>query len=117
MSEDGQPPVRRGLRRRVAANPATEIAWRIAVGVVGGTITFLGVVFLITPGPGWLVIFVGLGILASEFAWAERALMKAKLAGIAAKNRAMAPARRRWVYAGVFAIVSLLGAGLWLWLR
>ena len=34
----------------------------------------LGVVLLPLPGPGWLVIFAGLAILASEFAWAERLL-------------------------------------------
>ena len=26
------------------------------------------------PGPGWLIVFLGLGILATEFAWAERLL-------------------------------------------
>jgi hypothetical protein len=27
---------------------------------------------LVTPGPGWLVIFLGLGLLAAEFVWARR---------------------------------------------
>lgn len=27
---------------------------------------------LITPGPGWAAIFVGLSLLATEFAWASR---------------------------------------------
>lgn len=26
------------------------------------------------PGPGWLIVFAGLGILASEFEWARRTL-------------------------------------------
>ena len=30
------------------------------------------------PGPGWLVVFLGLAILASEFAWAERLLRFAR---------------------------------------
>lgn len=34
----------------------------------------LGVLLLPLPGPGWLVIFVGLGVLASEFTWARRLL-------------------------------------------
>ena len=58
---------------------------RVLVGVVGGLITILGVVALIAPGPGWLIIFAGLGILGTEFAWAARALKTAK--GVA--NRAI----------------------------
>ncbi len=43
----------------------------------------LGLFLIPFPGPGWLVVFVGLGILASEFAWAERLLdfAKAKVRG------------------------------------
>ena len=62
---------------------------RVLVGVVGGLVTLLGVVALIAPGPGWLIIFTGLGILATEFAWAARALAKAR--GIA--SRAASSAR------------------------
>jgi uncharacterized protein (TIGR02611 family) len=62
---------------------------RVFVGVVGGLVTLLGVVALIAPGPGWLIIFTGLGILATEFAWAARALTKAR--GIA--SRAASSAR------------------------
>jgi len=62
---------------------------RVLVGVLGGLVTLLGVVALIAPGPGWLIIFTGLGILATEFAWAARALTKAR--GIA--SRAASSAR------------------------
>jgi len=62
---------------------------RVLVGVVGGLVTLLGVVALVAPGPGWLIIFTGLGILATEFAWAARALTKAR--GIA--SRAASSAR------------------------
>ena len=63
----------------------SPILKRVLVGVVGGLITVLGVVALIAPGPGWLIIFAGLGILGTEFAWAARALKIAK--GVA--NRAI----------------------------
>ena len=33
---------------------------------------------LVTPGPGWLVIFAGLSVLAVEFAWARRLLKRIK---------------------------------------
>jgi uncharacterized protein (TIGR02611 family) len=61
-------------------NPALK---RVLVGVAGGFVTLLGVVALVAPGPGWLIIFTGLGILATEFAWAARALTKAR--GIASR--------------------------------
>jgi len=44
------------------------------VGVLGTLVVLLGLVLVPFPGPGWLIVFVGLGILATEFAWAERLL-------------------------------------------
>ena len=61
----------------------SPILKRVLVGVVGGLVTVIGVVALIAPGPGWLIIFAGLGILGSEFAWAARALKTAK--GVASR--------------------------------
>jgi len=43
--------------------------------LAGFTLLALGAVMLFTPGPGWLVIFLGLTLLAAEFVWAKR-LMK-----------------------------------------
>ncbi len=54
---------------------------RIAVTVVGFAVLIAGLVMMVTPGPGVLVIVVGLAILASEWAWAERALDRAKAGG------------------------------------
>lgn len=62
-----------------------RLAKRIVIGVVGGTVLALGVVMMITPGPGVAGIIAGLGILAVEFAWARSLLRKAK-----AKAQAMA---------------------------
>ena len=46
-----------------------------AMKVAGGFVLLTaGVVMLATPGPGWLAIAGGLGLLASEFAWARRLL-------------------------------------------
>jgi uncharacterized protein (TIGR02611 family) len=42
--------------------------------VLGTLVVLLGLVLVPFPGPGWLIVFVGLGILATEFAWAERLL-------------------------------------------
>ena len=51
---------------------------RIAVIVVGSVTIVVGIVILPTLLPGWLVIFTGLGILATEFAWAARSLKRGR---------------------------------------
>ena len=55
-----------------------KIAKRIAIGIVGGTVLVIGVVMIVAPGPAFVVIPVGLGILGLEFAWARIWLKKAK---------------------------------------
>lgn len=54
---------------------------RIAVTVVGFVVLIAGVVMMVTPGPGLIAILAGLAILATEWAWAERALARAKTRG------------------------------------
>ena len=49
-------------------------AKRVLRIVVGFTLLLIGVVLLVGPGPGWLVILLGLGLLAAEFVWARRLL-------------------------------------------
>lgn len=50
--------------------------------VIGFTVLLAGVVMLITPGPGLVVIAGGLAILAAEFAWARWLLNKLKERGV-----------------------------------
>lgn len=76
-NEPGQPDQaadRPGIRGRVRAHWALGPAYRAAVGVIGIAVVILGLILLPLPGPGWLVVFIGLGILATEFVWAERLL-------------------------------------------
>ncbi len=51
---------------------------KIILGVVGGVVLALGIVMIPYPGPGWVVVFIGLAILAQEFPWAQRVLDIAK---------------------------------------
>ena len=55
-----------------------NIVWRIFIGFLGGLVSIVGGIMLIGPGPGLLVILGGLGILASEFAWAGEVILHAK---------------------------------------
>lgn len=53
-------------------------ARRIAIFVVGVTVVLIGCALIVLPGPAFVVIPVGIGILAIEFAWARRLLRRAK---------------------------------------
>lgn len=46
---------------------------RVAVTLVGFLVLLVGLVLLMLPGPGLLVIALGFAILATEFVWAWRA--------------------------------------------
>jgi uncharacterized protein (TIGR02611 family) len=74
---------RDGLRRLVARNRGLEIAYRVVVAVIGFAIIVTGLALIPLPGPGWLIVFAGLAVLSTEFAWAERLLnyARAKVAG------------------------------------
>lgn len=63
-----------GFRDKIRRNPALNLTYRIVVGVLGVAIMVLGLALVPLPGPGWLIVFLGLGLLATEFAWAERLL-------------------------------------------
>jgi uncharacterized protein (TIGR02611 family) len=73
-------------------NASWRLIRRIAITVVGLVVTMIGVVLLIAPGPGFLVIALGLLILSVEYEWARRQLETVKarartVADQAAANR------------------------------
>jgi uncharacterized protein (TIGR02611 family) len=51
-------------------------AKRLVMVVIGFTVVLLGVVMLVTPGPGVAAIVGGLAILATEFVWAKKLLKR-----------------------------------------
>jgi uncharacterized protein (TIGR02611 family) len=61
--------------------------------VAGFTLLLAGVVMLVTPGPGWLVIFFGLGLLAAEFVWARRLMDRIKREGGRVKDAVWSPSK------------------------
>jgi uncharacterized protein (TIGR02611 family) len=69
------------VRERIRSQPHADLAYRIAVGVLGGLVVVIGLVLVPFPGPGWAIVVVGLILLASEFGWARRLLahVRAKL--------------------------------------
>ena len=59
---------------------------RVAVTIAGFAVLLAGVALLVLPGPGWLLIFIGLGILSTEYVWAQRMLATAKRKAEQAKD-------------------------------
>jgi tellurite resistance protein TerC len=53
-------------------------ARRIAIAIVGFSVLIVGIAMIVLPGPAFIVIPVGLGILGLEFAWARHWLHKVK---------------------------------------
>ena len=66
---------------------------KLIVGVIGLTILLIGVAMTVLPGPAFIVIPVGLGILATEFAWARRAVRRARVMIAKARGRESGKAR------------------------
>ena len=61
---------------------------RFLIGAAGGAVLFVGLAMVVLPGPAFVVIPIGLAILATEFAWAKRWLDKAKQKFAAARGYA-----------------------------
>ena len=66
---------------RKTAHLTYKTARRIAILTVGSTVLLLGIIMLVTPGPGLIVIPIGLAILGVEFAWARIWLRRARERG------------------------------------
>lgn len=64
----------RGFRSSVARNRTLDVVFKVVVGLRGFVVVVVGIIALPAPGPGWAIIFVGLGILATEFTAARKAL-------------------------------------------
>jgi tellurite resistance protein TerC len=62
-------------------NVAYRLAKRIVISVVGFSVLAVGIAMVVLPGPAFIVIPIGLGILGLEFAWARRWLKKVKEKG------------------------------------
>jgi uncharacterized protein (TIGR02611 family) len=61
------------LRRKLRLDKLPAGVRKAVITIVGGICLAAGIVMLVTPGPAFVLIPLGLLLLASEFKWAERA--------------------------------------------
>lgn len=104
------------IRRRLHANPVLSLTTKIVVAVVGTLVTVVGVVMLVTPGPAFVLIPIGLAMLSLEFVWAERLLEKSLEQAQIAQEKAAQTTRTQRILgavAGLLAVAACLLAVLW----
>ncbi|MGW2051308.1 TIGR02611 family protein [Streptomyces sp. NPDC001858] len=101
----------------VKARRALHLSWQVGVFVIGLAVVGAGIVILPLPGPGWVVIFGGMAIWATEFVWAQLVLRWTKRKVTEAAQRALDPkVRRRNIILtslGLVIIGAVMGVYLW----
>lgn len=117
MAEPSQPPPGRAgqsdlirrLGERRARHRQRSWLYRLGVVVLGFLLVGAGIVLSGpgVPGPGFVVIALGLGLLALEFTWAERLLARVVEQAERAKERASRTTRGEKILSGVAATVVL----------
>jgi len=91
--------------------------YRIGFAIAGATVTLAGLTMLVTPGPAFVVIPIGLAMLALEFAWAERLLDRALDQADIAQRKAAETTRTQRILGAVAAALAIAAAvtGWLLW--
>jgi uncharacterized protein (TIGR02611 family) len=62
----------RAGRERLDSYPRLRLAYKIGVALAGVVVIAVGLVLVPLPGPGWLIVFVGVAVLGTEFPAAHR---------------------------------------------
>jgi tellurite resistance protein TerC len=74
-------------RKALRWDDTPPLVRRVIVGLIGTTVLLIGIALLVLPGPAFVVIPLGLAILATEFVWARRWLQRARDLMHRVKNR------------------------------
>lgn len=90
------PPTRRARLRaryhhhrgRLDAYPRLRLGYKLVVGLVGFVVIVVGLILVPLPGPGWLIVFLGVAVLSTEFPAAQRLVDRVR--------RVVRLARVRW---------------------
>ena len=97
---------RLGFRAFFAKHAWLDLTYRVVVGLIGATVVVIGFILIPLPGPGWLIVAVGVFMLALEFDRAERLLEKIldRLEDVSEQAQSAGP----WAKAGL-ALIALSG--------
>jgi uncharacterized protein (TIGR02611 family) len=116
---EGEPRPRPKLIERLEARRAEHLRrgrfYRIVFAIAGGIVLLGGLIMLVTPGPAFVLIPIGLAMLSLEFVWAERMLDHALERAEVAKEKAARTTRMQGacgVMAGAVAIAACDAAAI-----
>jgi uncharacterized protein (TIGR02611 family) len=112
--EDGRPRHKliERLEVRRAVHRDRHPLFRIAFGIGGVLVTLAGVIMLVTPGPAFVLIPIGLAMLSMEFAWAERLLVKSLEQAAVAQEKAAQTSPTQRILAAIATLLAIAAAVL-----
>ncbi|MFD0122032.1 TIGR02611 family protein [Streptomyces virginiae] len=101
----------------IKRNRSLHLSWQVGVFIVGLAVIGAGIAMLVLPGPGWVAIFAGLAIWATEFAWAHLVLRWTKRKVTEAAQKALDPKvrRRNIILTSVGLVIAGALIGFYLW--
>ena len=100
------------LELQRATHRERHVVFRLAFGLTGALILLAGVVMLVTPGPAFVLIPIGLAMLSMEFVWAERLLVKSLEQAAIAQEKAAQTTRTQRVLAAIATLLAIAAAVL-----
>ena len=121
MRTESPPEHHRSLSEKLAARRARHIQrstpYRVMFVIVAFLILIGGLALVPLPGPGWAIVFVGLGMLALEFKWAENLMEKIldRLEGAKRSAANASPAQKALGVAATAAGIAACVAAAILW--
>ncbi|MFE5818600.1 TIGR02611 family protein [Streptomyces sp. NPDC056479] len=117
VKDDGEQGLGSRAPEFVKARRALHLSWQVGVFIIGLAIVGAGIVLLPLPGPGWVIIFAGMAVWATEFVWAQLVLRWTKRKVTEAAQKALDPkVRRRNIILtsiGLVIVGAILGFYLW----
>ncbi|MFH8499431.1 TIGR02611 family protein [Streptomyces coeruleorubidus] len=111
----------RGLGSRapefIKARRLLHVSWQVGVFIIGLAVVVAGIIMLPLPGPGWVVIFGGMAIWATEFVWAQLVLRWTKRKVTEAAQRALDPRvrRRNIILTSIGLVIVAVLVGIYVW--
>jgi len=100
------------LEARRSMHRARHPLYRIGFGATGALVTVVGLIMLVTPGPAFVLIPIGLAMLSMEFVWAERLLDKSLDQAAKAQQKAAETTTTQRVLAAIATVLAFAAAGL-----
>ncbi|MBG0856694.1 TIGR02611 family protein [Streptomyces spinoverrucosus] len=101
----------------IKARRLLHVSWQVGVFLVGLGVVITGIILLPLPGPGWVIIFGGMAIWATEFVWAQLVLRWTKRKVTEAAQRALDPKvrRRNIILTVIGCVIAAAIVGFYVW--